>query len=28
VNRRIGEALADQVVQALAIYFRAHPGLV
>jgi LPS-assembly lipoprotein len=28
VNRRIGEALADQVVQALAIYFRTHPGLV
>jgi LPS-assembly lipoprotein len=28
VNRRIGEALADQVVQALAIYFRNHPGLV
>jgi LPS-assembly lipoprotein len=27
VNKRIGEALADQVVQALAIYFRAHPKL-
>ncbi len=28
VNRRIGDALADQITQALAIYFRAHPGLV
>jgi LPS-assembly lipoprotein len=28
VNRRIGAALADQVVQSLAIYFRAHPELV
>jgi LPS-assembly lipoprotein len=28
VNKRMGEALADQVVQALAIYFRTHPGLV
>jgi LPS-assembly lipoprotein len=28
VNRRIGEALADQVVQKLAIYFRTHPGLI
>ena len=28
VNRRIGEALADQVVQALARYFRTHPDLV
>jgi LPS-assembly lipoprotein len=27
VDRRIGEALADKVVQALAEYFRAHPGL-
>ena len=28
VNRRIGDALADQITQALAIYFRAHPNLV
>jgi LPS-assembly lipoprotein len=28
VNKRIGEALADKIVQSLAIYFRAHPGLV
>ena len=28
VNKRIGDALADKIVQALAIYFRAHPGLV
>jgi LPS-assembly lipoprotein len=28
VNKRIGEALADKIVQELAIYFRAHPGLV
>ena len=28
VNKRIGEALADKVVQELAVYFRAHPGLV
>ena len=27
VNRRIGEAIADQIVQALAKYFRTHPGL-
>jgi hypothetical protein len=27
VNRRIGEALADQIVQALAKYFRKHPDL-
>jgi LPS-assembly lipoprotein len=27
VNRRIGEALADQIVQALAKYFRKHPEL-
>jgi LPS-assembly lipoprotein len=28
VNRRIGEALADQITQSLATYFRAHPDLV
>ncbi len=28
VNRRIGDALADQITQSLAIYFRAHPELV
>ena len=28
VNKRIGDALADKIVQALAVYFRAHPGLV
>jgi LPS-assembly lipoprotein len=28
VNKRIGEALADKIVQELAIYFRAHPSLV
>jgi LPS-assembly lipoprotein len=28
VNRRLGEALADQITQALAIYFRAHPALI
>jgi hypothetical protein len=25
IQRRMGDALADQIVQALAIYFRAHP---
>jgi LPS-assembly lipoprotein len=28
VNRRIGDALADQITQALAIYFRKHPELI
>jgi LPS-assembly lipoprotein len=28
VDKRIGEALADKITQQLAIYFRAHPGLV
>jgi LPS-assembly lipoprotein len=28
VNRRIGDALADQITQSLATYFRAHPDLV
>lgn len=28
VNKRIGDALADKIVQALAVYFRSHPGLV
>ncbi len=27
VNKRIGEVLADQITQSLAIYFRAHPEL-
>jgi LPS-assembly lipoprotein len=27
VNRRIGDALADQIVQELAKYFRKHPDL-
>jgi LPS-assembly lipoprotein len=26
IQRRMGENLADQIVQALAAYFRAHPG--
>lgn len=25
INRRMSEALADQIVQSLAVYFRAHP---
>ena len=25
VNRRIGDALADQITQSLAVYFKAHP---
>ena len=28
VNRRIGEALADQITQSLAVYFKAHPEQV
>ena len=28
VNRRIGDALADQITQSLAIYFSKHPHLV
>ena len=28
VNKRIGDALADQVAQSLAVYFRAHPDLI